>query len=159
LIRAFLLAAWGHRKQRDKAGERYIWHLVRVAWIAYGLTGDVEAAVVGLLHDYIEDVDVASHAQERMERRFGGMTAKNVWLLTVFSVHSPSVAFPERGYADYIERIVRSQSRIAIAVKIADLLDNTNPRRRRKAGISEEQTVKYLRALAKLAIARATMEG
>ena len=119
VAKAFCVAAWGHRHQRDKAGKRYIWHLVRVAWIAYGLTGDADAAVCGLLHDFFEDVDPSLGA--RIGRQFG---LRVLWTIEALT-HNDGTS-----YEKYIGKIIHSGQRLAQAVKLADLLDNTRPGRR-----------------------------
>lgn len=116
--RAFVMAAWGHRKQRDKAGKRYIWHLVRVAWIAYGLEPSAKVVVVALLHDYLEDVD--PNAAKKLCRRFGYPVAAAVQDLT-----------RDQGtrYKDYIRHVLIFGYGYAQIVKLADLLHNTQPSR------------------------------
>jgi (p)ppGpp synthase/HD superfamily hydrolase len=153
VLRAFKLAWWGHRNQRDKGGRPYIWHLVRVAWIAYGITGDLEAAVVGLLHDYYEDVDWTP----KVVLRFGVETEMRVWRLT-----RPMVG---ESYDSYIRHIQLSQDPITVSVKIADLLDNTRSGRlpRCKDAIEEQDNTsrmyRYSRALQVLLQTRLWMNG
>lgn len=117
ILKALVFVAWGHRHQRDKAGRRYVWHLVRVAWLAYGLTGDAEAAVAGLLHDYLEDVD--PNGVGALRRWFGGETALRVFYLSRRGGQS---------YRDFIST-VKDGGSVVVAVKIADLLHNTDPER------------------------------
>jgi (p)ppGpp synthase/HD superfamily hydrolase len=119
VVGALVFAAWAHRGQRDKAGRRYIHHLVRVAWLAYGLTGDTETAVLGLLHDYLEDA-APRDGLRRLQLRFGLVTAMRVELLT-------RPRWTE--YGDYIDDLAASNSPSTLAVKIADLLHNTQPGR------------------------------
>lgn len=116
--RAFSMAAWGHRNQRDKAGKRYIWHVVRVAWIAYGLKPCAKVVIVGLLHDYIEDVDKT--AVGKILQRFDWPTAIAVQDLTRDC---------DTTYANYIRHVLIFASEDAQVVKLADLLDNTQPGR------------------------------
>ncbi len=149
VLRAFWLAYRGHRKQRDLAGVPYIRHLVRVAWIAYGLTGKPEAAVVGLLHDLYEDVGWTP----RVVRWFGGATDMRVWALT--RAHGGG-----EDYGDYIAQIQRARDPVVAAVKIADLLDNTRPGRLPKCRSYAEESDrqnrinKYLQALTNLLLTR-----
>lgn len=140
------MAAWGHRRQRDKAGRRYIFHLVRVAWIAYGLTGDPEALVVGLLHDYFEDVE--SIQTGTLGERFGHRNDTQILTLT-----RPSL---QHSYESYIDRIANCGDRIVVAVKIADLLHNTDPSR--GDGVAPARMLKYLEALRTLTVKRAGSE-
>jgi (p)ppGpp synthase/HD superfamily hydrolase len=149
ILQAFVMVAWGHRKQKDKAGRAYLWHLLTVAWIAYGLTSDAEAVVVGLLHDYIEDVAPTAHA--RLVRRFGVATADRVRVLTRETTES---------YASYAQDVSESGDRIVIAVKIADLLHNTDGTRRYLANAGDTKrsgrTNRYLNTLQLMLTVRAT---
>lgn len=118
ILLALRMALWGHRRQKDKAGQPYYRHLLVVAWLAYGLTRDPEAVVVGLLHDYLEDVrpdDVP-----KLRARFGDMTAARLICLTRHHAED---------YDLYISRIYDCGG-VVLAVKIADLLHNTDPTRR-----------------------------
>lgn len=139
---AFWMAYWGHRRQRDKAGRRYVFHVAHVAWIAYGMTGDPEAAVVGLLHDYFEDVGWSVEAR----RRFGLATCDRIEMLT-HAYTDP--------YERYIRKVGECGDRVVLAVKIADLLHNTDTGR--GTGVNPARTLKYLRALDVLVAKRATL--
>ncbi len=147
ILRAFVFAAWAHRGQKDKEGRAYLIHLVTVAWIAYGLTGESEAAVVGLLHDYVEDVDPL-YGLETVRHKFGWQTAAAVKMLT----RARGVS-----YDQYIERLCQipqralTASSVAIEVKIADLLHNTRPGR---GHLSEYKLLAYRSALTELLSAR-----
>jgi (p)ppGpp synthase/HD superfamily hydrolase len=134
--RAFCIAAWGHRKQRDKAGKRYIWHLVRVAWIAYGLQPSVNVVLVGLLHDYLEDVD--RHAKPKLVRVFGWPAAMAVECLT----RKEGVA-----YTEYSRILLLCAPYLSQVVKLADLLDNTQPGRMPQEQRDSERGMQYLDAL------------
>ncbi len=147
VMRAFWFAAWAHRGQRDKEGLPYLLHLVTVAWISYGMTASSEAAVVGLLHDYVEDVDPL-YGVETVRHKFGWQTAATVKMLT----HARGVS-----YDQYIERLCRipqhalTASSVAVEVKIADLLHNTRPGR---GSLSEYRLLAYKAALTELLSAR-----
>jgi (p)ppGpp synthase/HD superfamily hydrolase len=149
IMKAFAMVAWGHRNQRDKAGKAYIWHLVTVAWIAYGLTREPEAVVVGLLHDYVEDV--YPDAYPRLVKRFGGATADRVLKLTRLS----TVPYP-----DYALAVSQCGDLIVINVKLADLLHNTDGTRRylMNAGDANRhgRTNRYLNTLQLMLTVRAT---
>lgn len=134
--RAFCMAAWGHRRQRDKAGKRYIGHLVRVAWIAYGLKPSARVVVVALLHDYLEDVD--TNAIHTVLNRFDWPIAISVQDLTRMEGTS---------YADYIRYVLIFASEAAQTVKLADLLDNTQPGRMPRAKRNHERGTQYLDAI------------
>lgn len=119
IVRALVLALWGHRGQKDKAGKAYWRHLVTVAWIAYGLTHDPEAVVVGLLHDYIEDVKTPG-GEGRIYRIFGAETCRRVMWLT---------RNEDEDRRHHLGAMAINADYIVIAVKIGDLLHNTKPGR------------------------------
>lgn len=147
ILRAASLAALVHRKQRDKGGKPYLRHVVRVAWLAYGLTGKADAVVVGLLHDVLEDGGVG--AELRLRREFDDVTFVRVRRLTRrFGMH----------YDDYVGWIGDSDD-IVVAVKIADLLHNTQPGRLPYSVTGgpkhQSRAGRYARALALLTANRA----
>lgn len=131
ILLALRMALWGHRKQKDKAGQPYYRHLLVVAWLAYGLTRDPEAVVVGLLHDYLEDV--RPDDGPKLEGRFGVRTVDSLLCLT---------RHHGEGYDLYISRIFGCGG-VVLAVKIADLLHNTDPKRRG----TRSRAWKYQRAI------------
>lgn len=135
VLRAFLMAAWAHRGQRDKSGHRYLGHVVRVAWLAYGLTGEVDAAIVGLLHDSLEDAAIESTV---LLTRFG----QRVWCAVLDLTRPPGMR-----YEAYIEHVLLHGSALAVQVKLADLLDNTNPTRLNR--VYWARSTEYYRLLAK----------
>lgn len=137
ILRALWMALRGHRGQKDKAGKPYWHHLLTVAWIAYGLTHDPEAVVVGLLHDYYEDVYTG-----RIQSRFGRETAHRVGIVTRRSGES---------YEDFIGQIPISGDPVALAVKLADLLHNTEPGRMvMKDAESLKRSIQYGKAIERL---------
>ena len=110
---ALQLAIRWHSEQRDKAGQLYILHLLRVM-----LSMETkEERVTALLHDSLE----GGHTDRVPEilESFGMPVAEAVWTLT---------RMPEEPYLDgYIARV--SQNSLATKVKIADLRDNLDPSR------------------------------
>ena len=52
LYLAIRLAASAHHNQLDKGGDPYLWHVLRVG---ISLLPDLDAAIVGVLHDVLED--------------------------------------------------------------------------------------------------------
>lgn len=152
VLHAFMFAAWAHRGQKDKEGRAYLIHLVTVAWLAYGLTGESEAAVVGLLHDYVEDIEPC-FGPETLQRWFGVPTALSVLCLTRARGMS---------YDRYIQSICwlvqdgsdPERAKVALAVKIADLLHNTQPGR---GELRAQKRAEYLAALQVLAQVRANI--
>ncbi len=120
---AFLFAEEAHMGQLDKGGEPKICHVVRVG---SSLLPDIEAAVVGLLHDIVEDTPASLH--ELIHR------------LDLTPAQANAIALVTRkegeSYADYIHSIATAATpgaQIARLVKLADLRDNLNPRRQAQA--------------------------
>jgi hypothetical protein len=142
LVEAIHLAARAHRGQVDKAGEPYLFHCLRVGM---SLLPDVNAALVGILHDVLEDSPDRSEAE--LSRILGhGRSWAALKLLTRLGwLH----------YDAYINCIAASP--LARKVKIADLRDNLDLRRFTKAimnGVPVEEMsalrLRYIRALAVL---------
>jgi len=104
---AILLAAQAHRGQKDKAGEPYILHPLRLM-----LQQQSEAAMtVAVLHDVVEDTPVT--LEQLREMGFAGEIVDAVACLT----HDP-----RDSYEEYVGRIKGNP--LARAVKLADLEDN-----------------------------------
>lgn len=84
LIRnAFEMSAEAHKTMRRKSGEPYILHPLAVARICVEEIGlGVRSTICSLLHDTVEDTDVAL---EDVQREFGGEIAKIVDGLTKIS--------------------------------------------------------------------------
>jgi hypothetical protein len=112
LVEAFRLAFDVHGNERDRAGEPYLFHVVRVAM---AMRTD-EERVVALLHDAVSSV-VTLEGQVELVRKlrlhFGDAITKTVLSLT-WNEYDP--------YMDYIRRL--SANRMAVKVKLADLADN-----------------------------------
>lgn len=107
---AIILATRAHEYQQDKLGQPYIRHCLRVMELA---APDLDAMVVGVLHDVLEDTNevltpeqlgyVPFHALQVLTRRHG------------------------ESYEDYIEHLCRADGaigKLARKVKIEDLRDN-----------------------------------
>jgi (p)ppGpp synthase/HD superfamily hydrolase len=108
LDHAIHIAAGAHHKQVDKGGAPYLWHVLRVG---IPLLPDVDAAVVGVLHDVIED---GGHYWSRqLELSMPAKIVDAVQLLT-------------RGDGDDYLEYIRSigQDPLATKVKLADLANN-----------------------------------
>ena len=111
-----------HEGDVDKAGAPYWMHplmvAIRVKSIAERGHLDVETAVTAaLLHDVVED---GKTTLSSIQRQFGMGVANVVGILT---------RDPKMTYMEYVAKVVASGSRIAMAVKWADVLHNTNPKR------------------------------
>lgn len=134
LERAIEIATEAHRGQRDKAGNDYIGHPLRV--MAAGKT--TEEKIVGVLHDVIEDSDW-SFEQLATE----GFSTEIIDALRCLT-HDPKVP-----YDKYISCIKGNP--LAVAVKLNDLSDNMDIRRLPcLSGKDVERIRKYLRAYKQL---------
>jgi len=129
---ALRFASAFHRDQKDKQGEPYIQHVIRVSTAVDGAL----LKTVALLHDTIED----------------GVSEQ--YLLTMFSEEIVGLVKtlsrkPDESYNKYIDR-VRENPR-ATAIKIADLKDNTDPARMpNPTDMDIARTRKYLKALKRI---------
>ena len=112
LERAIEIATEAHRGQRDKAGNDYIGHPLRV--MAAGKTP--EEKIVGVLHDVVEDSDWT--LEELAAEGFAPEIIEALRCLT----HAE-----EEPYDRYITRIKGNP--LAVAVKLNDLTDNMDIRR------------------------------
>ena len=98
----------------DKAGVDYFTgHLCSVA----GLVSSDEEKTVVYLHDILEDTD---YPEAKLREEFGDRIVDAVVLLT----HRDKM--DEEGYLNYIRNLKASGNRLAIAVKIADLTNNSD---------------------------------
>lgn len=135
------IAEKAHDGQRDHGGEPYIDHARRVA--SYVDQSDAYAIAAALLHDVIEDnADVTPES----------LLSAGIPVLVVDAVclldrhrHDPE---------DYYSNMLRDDaaSKLARAVKLADLADNTDPARKSKlpARLRAHLRKKYARAYAEL---------
>jgi len=102
------IATEAHKGAVDKSGQPYILHPERVA----AGVKTPEEKVVAWLHDVVEDTNVS---MEEIEREFGPETAVAVRAIT----HEK-----EEPWAAYLMRVKANE--VAKAVKISDLIDNSN---------------------------------
>jgi len=107
--KAFEFALRAHHGQRDRAGQAYIGHVVRVC---DRLENDTDR-IVGLLHDVVEDTEITL---DRIRAEFGAEVAEAVGCLT----HAQ-----DEPLEDYLARVMSNG--IARRVKAADLADNSDP--------------------------------
>lgn len=117
LVEAFRIAFDIHGNQRDKGGEPYLFHVVRVAT---AMKTDEERAVA-LLHDslkYSPTLESQVDLLRKIRLHFGDAVSKTVLRLTQ-TEYEP--------YMDYIRRL--SSNRMAVKVKLADLFDNLREER------------------------------
>ena len=128
---AILLAVHAHRGQRDKAGEPYILHPLRVMT---RMSSEVEM-IVAVLHDVVEDSD---YTLDDLRRQ--GYCEQ-----VVEAVDSVSRRDGEP-YEDFIRRVNRNP--LARKIKIADLEDNMHVEKLNgPEEIGSDRGRKYRRAL------------
>jgi (p)ppGpp synthase/HD superfamily hydrolase len=107
LDEAILLAVKAHHGQKDKAGEPYILHPLRLMF----RQNSTATRIAAVLHDVVEDTAVT--LEQLRETGFSEEVLEAVALLT----HDP-----RDSYEEYVARIKTNP--VARAVKLADLEDN-----------------------------------
>jgi hypothetical protein len=106
-------------------------HSIRVGELASRQGADY--ATVGLLHDMLEDSDVTLD-----ELRAVGVTEVELAAIELLTRGDES-------YEDYVAEIANSEDRLALSVKLCDLLDHLNPSI--NAGLTDVKLARYLGAL------------
>ncbi len=109
---AIILATKSHRGQRQRNGEPYILHPLRVMMAV----SDDNEKIAAILHDVVEDSDIA--LEDLLQAGYTPDVIELVRLLT----HENG-----KSYEAYIQRLRPNPS--ARRIKIADLQDNMNVRR------------------------------
>jgi (p)ppGpp synthase/HD superfamily hydrolase len=115
LARAIEIAARAHEGQRDKSGEPYISHPLRIA-LDFIRTGDETRAIIAVLHDVIEDSAVTAADLER-----------EGFALAIVEAVTALTRRDDEDYQDFVARA--GQNDLARLVKIADLKDNLDKAR------------------------------
>lgn len=110
LENAIELAVASHQGQRDKQGQPYILHCLRVM-LAVAVQGATDLLPAAVLHDVVEDTGVTP--DELPDHGMSTRTVGLLWSLTRLDGES---------YTSYIERV--AMDRQASIVKLADLHDN-----------------------------------
>ena len=121
LERAYRFSAAAHRGQKRWSGEDAVSHGVGVARILVEAHLDAVSAACGLLHDVVEDTDVAV---EDLEREFGKEVATIVDGLTKISTLSFRSTAEEQ--AENYRKLLLSVAKDArvVIIKLADRLHN-----------------------------------
>jgi len=128
------IALKAYSGQKDKAGEAYILHPLRIM----AKMESVEEMCVALLHDVIEDSEITA------ENLFAGGLPSSV----VIAVEALTKLEGEN-YEEFIDRVMDNS--LATKVKIADIEDNINVLRLNSVNEADLQRVaKYHRAWKKL---------
>lgn len=107
LENAIALAVEAHRGQKDRAGQPYILHPLRVMMNVEGAT----AKTAAILHDVVEDSPIT--LDDLTQQGFSPEVVAAVDCLT---------KRPDEDYEPYLQRV--EQNALAIRVKLADLRDN-----------------------------------
>jgi len=115
LANAIAYAAEAHRLQKDKRGEPYILHPMRVVLALKAAQWSETYQVAAALHDTVEDTDTTL---EDIHERFGPCIGEAVDALTRRRTET---------YKDYIIRCC--ENKIAGVVKRYDVYDNFDPSR------------------------------
>lgn len=130
LEKAIEIAARAHQGQKDKSGQPYILHPLRVMM---NCSGDVEK-VSAVLHDVLEDTQVTIK-----ELQEAGISEEALQLILLLTKRE------DEPYDEYIEKICSSPS--ACHIKLADLKDNMNLKRLPEPSEKDyERLEKYERA-------------
>ena len=131
---AIALAVKTHRGQKDKAGEAYILHPLRVM---FRLPWDAPDAVkiAAVLHDVVEDSDGKVTLEDLQRLGYAQEVVEAVELLSRRSSDT---------YEQFIERLLPNH--IARLVKRADLEDNMDVRRMPTVGDRERERLARYRA-------------
>lgn len=134
--RAIEIALDAHRNQKDKNGQPYILHVMRV-----GLRGRTDdEKIIGFLHDVVED----SHWTFEMLAS-EGFSEKILTALKCLTKKSE-----DEPYEEFISRVKTNQ--LAISVKLNDLEDNMDVRRMENVHEKDMKRLnKYLKAYKELA--------
>ncbi|MBM3712021.1 MAG: GTP pyrophosphokinase [Actinobacteria bacterium] len=114
LERAIEIALTSHKEQRDKAGELYVLHPLRLM-----MEMDTETErIVAVLHDVVEDSNGTWTFDKLAQEGFSDEITSCLRLLT----HDK-----KEDYFEYVRRI--KQNPLATKVKLADLKDNLDSTR------------------------------
>lgn len=132
LERAVEIAAAAHAGQRDKAGQIYLLHPLRVMM----MLESVEERIVGVLHDVIEDCE----DWDRHRLASEGFPSR---LLDALDAVTKK---PGEAYMEFVARA--GNNPISRAVKLADLRDNSDLSRIANPTAKDyERTKRYERAI------------
>lgn len=118
-LQAMRYATKAHKGQTRSSGEPYIAHPKSVARFLrkYKTSKNLDKLVqASLLHDTIEDTDTT---HEDLEKMFGGLVASLVGELT-----SDKKQIEKIGKKEYLSQKMANMSSYALAIKLADRLDN-----------------------------------
>lgn len=143
VYKAIELAARYHKECVDWNGSPSIFHVLRVMFSVTPQTYKYQCAAV--LHDILEDTNCT---EIELSMYFDKDIVDAVKLLT----HSKHEDNNAGGYLEYVDSIINSKNKIAIAVKKADLLDNMSGTRVEPDRIDDHVRCykKHIKALCKI---------
>lgn len=133
---AIRLANEHHGGQQDKAGLPYILHPLR-AMGHFVLPEESDERIVAVLHDIVEDTTIT----------LAILHYRGYSDLVVDAIDAISRR-PDETYDQYMQRL--SNNPLAVRVKLADLADNLDPRRRSTSMLMPARLEKYRSAVAYL---------
>jgi hypothetical protein len=122
------------RLAQEKLPADKLEHSIRVGELA--ARQGAEFGTVGLLHDMLEDSDVTLD-----ELRAVGVTNNELAAIELLTRGDET-------YEDYVATVANSEDRLAISIKLCDLLDHLEPSL--NAGLTDAKVTRYLSALPKL---------
>ncbi len=127
--RAYRLVSYLFKDKKDKAGEPYLGHLIRVS----DRLSKGDAKVAALLHDVVEDIDDISF-DDLKDLGFSESIVDIVKIVTKDKSKGIS-------YHDWIGEIIATGNVDAIKVKYSDMMDNFSLDRLNKL---DEETKRHL---------------
>lgn len=145
LAKMIAIAAEAHKDQRDKAGEPYILHCLKV--MHYLKNADEETKCIAVGHDLFEDTDIS--ASLLTSEGFSGRVIAGIFAMT-----------KQRGqsYAEYKAQVMSNLD--AVPVKMADLRHNSDIRRLKGAAQKDfDRVVRYQQFYSELQKQVNKMEG
>ena len=143
LSHAIAIATEAHKGQKDKYGQEYLHHPIRVM----NMGRNQKERIVGILHDVVEDTEWTFEDLEK--EGFSAEIIEAVLCVTMRLTENDDDYFDEEDYEEYVERCASNP--IAVAVKIHDLTDNMDVRRMPCIGEKEVTRLrKYLKAYHRL---------
>lgn len=116
---ALAYATQAHAGQTRSGGDAYITHPMRVAQSIKRLkkSKNLDALIsAAYLHDTVEDTDTT---HQDLEKMFGGLVASLVKELT-----SDKAEVKRQGKTEYLQNKMAGMTSYALAIKLADRLDN-----------------------------------
>lgn len=126
--KAFAWACFFHKGQVDKGGVPYVFHPLRVA---VSLLPDVDAAIVAMLHDILEDTSITiDQLMDDFPDHVACVTILTRW--------------PKMTYGSYLH-IIQAAGNIPLKVKIADLYDNLRIDRLQMAAMNGHDVARMFR--------------